>query len=435
MGVAENKEQSILTHRPFLLFWQSRILSSLANQMQTVAVAWEVYDLTGSAFDLGLIGLAQFIPLFALMLVVGHVADRYDRRIVLSISQAVDGVAMAVLAVAAYGGWLSRDLILAVVLMFGCARAFQQPTQSSLIALIVPSGLLSRAMAASSSSNQLATIVGPAIGGLLLLVSSALVYLLCSLLFFAAATLTLTLKVRHTPVKREPVTLRALFAGIEFIFHRPIILGAITLDLFAVVLGGVNAMLPIYAKDIFQAGPDALGYLRVSQAAGALAFSLLLAGWPMRRNAGPIMFATVAVFGLATIAFGLSEWLVEIFGLDPILFGLSGPFLAAMLALAIMGASDTISVVIRQTMIQLGTPNEMRGRVSSVNFLFIGTSNSLGDFRAGLMAGWVGAVSSVLVGGVGTLVVVAVCVVAFPQLARINNVEDVRKYAEMPPKR
>jgi MFS family permease len=362
------------------------------------------------------------------------VADRYDRRIVLAISQFVDGCAMTVLAVAAYGGWLSRDLILAVVLMFGCARAFQQPTQSSLIPLIVPSGLLSRAMAASSSSNQLATIVGPAIGGLLLLVSSALVYLLCSLLFFAAATLTLTLKVRHTPVKREPVTLRALFAGIEFIFHRPIILGAITLDLFAVVLGGVNAMLPIYAKDIFQAGPDALGYLRVSQAAGALAFSLLLAGWPMRRNAGPIMFATVAVFGLATIAFGLSEWLVEIFGLDPILFGLSGPFLAAMLALAIMGASDTISVVIRQTMIQLGTPNEMRGRVSSVNFLFIGTSNSLGDFRAGLMAGWVGAVSSVLIGGVGTLLVVAVCIVAFPQLARINNVEDVRKYAEMPPK-
>src|SRR3954447_8686497 len=156
MSVAEDKEQSILTHRPFLLFWQSRILSSLANQMQTVAVAWEVYDLTGSAFDLGLIGLAQFIPLFALILVVGHVADRYDRRIVLSISQAVDGVAMTVLAIAAYGGWLSRDLILAVVLMFGCARAFQQPTQSSLKALIVPPGLLSRAMAASSSSNQLA---------------------------------------------------------------------------------------------------------------------------------------------------------------------------------------------------------------------------------------------------------------------------------------
>jgi MFS family permease len=410
MSVEGSREPSILTHRPFLLFWQSRILSSLANQMQTVAVSWQVYDLTGSPFDLGLIGLAQFIPLFALMLVVGHVADRYDRKIVLAISQTVDGGAMLILALAAFGGWLSRDLILAVVLLFGCARAFQQPTQSSLIALIVPPGLLSRAMAASSSSNQLATIVGPAIGGLLLLISSSLVYLLCALLYFAAAVLTLSLKVRHMPVKREPVTLRTLFAGINFIFQRPIILGAITLDLFAVVLGGVNAMLPIYAKDIFQAGPDALGYLRVSQAAGALAFSLLLAGWPMRRNAGPIMFATVAIFGLATIAFGFST---------------SMP--VAMVALAVMGAADTVSVVIRQTMIQLGTPNEMRGRVSAVNFLFIGTSNSLGDFRSGLTAGWFGVVPSVLIGGVGTLLVVAVCMLGFPQLTRINNVEDVRK--------
>lgn len=430
MTVEDTSPFAILKHRPFLLFWQSRIFSSFANQMQTVAVSWQIYELTKSPFDLGLIGLAQFIPLLALMLVVGHVADRYDRRVILSISQTVDGVAMAILALAAAGDWLSRDLILSVVLLFGCARAFQQPTQSSLLPLIVSSGLLSRAMAASSSSNKIASILGPVIGGVLLAFSATLVYAICALLYFAAAIMTMALRVRHAPTKREPVTLRTLFAGIAFIRQRPIILGAITLDLFAVVLGGVNAMLPIYASDIFQTGPDDLGILRGAEAVGALIFSLLLAGWPMRRHAGPIMFATVAIFGLATIGFGLSESLVAILGLEPVWHGMSGPFLVAMVALAVMGASDAVSVVIRQTMIQLGTPNEMRGRVSAVNFLFIGTSNSLGDFRSGVMAGWFGAVSSVLIGGIGTLVVVAACLVAFPQLARINNVEDVRKDAE-----
>lgn len=432
MSVEENKEQSILTHRPFALFWISRVFSSFANQMQTIAVSWQIYELTKDPWYLGLIGLVQFIPLFALMLVVGHVADRYDRRVILSISQAVDGIAMAILALAAFGGWLTRDLILVVVLLFGCARAFQQPTQSSLLPLVVPSSLLSQAMAASSSSNKIASIVGPAIGGLLLLISASTVYAFCALLYFAAAIMTVFLRVRHAPTKKEPVTLQTLFAGIAFIWQRPIILGAITLDLFAVVLGGVNAMLPIYASDIFQTGPDGLGYLRLSEAVGALILSLLLAGWPMRRSAGPIMFVTVGIWGVATIVFGLSDSLVAILGLDPVLFGMSGPFLVAALALAVMGASDQISVVIRQTMIQLGTPNEMRGRVSAVNFLFIGTSNQIGDFRSGVMASWIGVVPSVLVGGIGTLIVVAASLVAFPQLARINNVEDVRKDAERP---
>jgi MFS family permease len=415
MSVGESAPHSILTHRPFAIFWLSRTFSNFANQMQTVAVSWQIYELTKDPRDLGLIGLAQFLPLLALMLVVGHVADRYDRRFVLSISQVADGVAMAILALAAAGGWLSRDLILIVVLLFGCARAFQQPTQSSLLPLVVPASLLSRALAAATSSNRFASIIGPAIGGLLLLVSASLVYAFCALLYFAAAAMTLVLKIQHMPSKREPVTLQTLFAGIAFIWQRPIILGAITLDLFAVVLGGVNAMLPIYASDIFQTGPDGLGYLRLSQAVGELVFSLLLAVWPMRRHAGPIMFVTVAIFGLATIAFGLSTSMA-----------------VAMAALAVMGAADTISVVIRQTMIQLGTPNEMRGRVSAVNFLFIGTSNSLGDFRSGLMASWIGVVPSVLVGGIGTLIVVAASLVAFPQLARINNVEDVRKDADRP---
>jgi MFS family permease len=415
MSVEDPSQLSILKHRPFVHFWLSRVFGSLANQMQTVAVSWQVYEMTNSPLDLGLVGLAQFLPLVLLMLVAGHVADRYDRKTVVSISQAVDGVAMGLLAFGTFGGWLTRDVILAIVVMFGTARVFQQPTQQSLLPLVVPYALLSRAVAASSSSNQLATIIGPAIGGVLLAFSIPLVYVLCALLYFVAAVLSLMIKAERAVKSHEPVSLSTFFAGIGFIRRRPVILGSITLDLFAVVLGGATALLPIYAKDIFETGPVGLGLLRLSPAIGALAFSIFLTRWPIHRRAGLIMFATVAVFGLATIVFGLSTSLT-----------------VGMIALAVMGAADMVSVVIRQTLVQLGTPNEMRGRVSAVNFLFIGTSNQLGDFRSGVTAEWFGAVPSVLIGGIGTLVVVAACIVAFPQLARINRMEDIRKEAERP---
>ena len=260
-------------------------------------------------------------------------------------------------------------------------------------------------MAASSSSNQIATIAGPAIGGLLLAVSIPLVYVICSALYFIAAVLTLLIKVQQQPVKtREPLTLNSFFAGIGFIRRQPIILGSITLDLFAVVLGGATALLPIYAKDIFETGPDGLGWLRVSPAIGAIAVSFVIAWFPIRRHAGITMLVTVALFGLATIVFGLST-----------------SQYVAMAALMVMGASDFVSVVIRLTLIQLGTPDEMRGRVSAVNYLFVGTSNQLGDFRSGLMAEWFGVVPSVLIGGIGTLAVVAASVVLLPQLKRIDG--------------
>lgn len=415
MSVEDTSQLSILKHPPFAQFWLSRVMGSLANQMQTVAVSWQVYEMTNSPLDLGLVGLAQFLPLVLLMLVAGQVADRYDRKTVISISQVVDGMAMGLLALGTAGGWLTRDVILAIVVMFGTARVFQQPTQQSLLPLVVPPGLLSRAIAASSSSNQLATIIGPAIGGVLLAISIPLVYVLCALLYFVAAILTLLIKIERAPQSREPVTFRTFFAGIGYIRRRPVILGSITLDLFAVVLGGATALLPIYAKDIFETGPVGLGLLRLSPAIGALAFSILLVRWPIRRRAGPTMFLAVAVFGMATILFGLSTSL-------PV----------AMVALATMGASDMVSVVTRMTLIQLGTPNEMRGRVSAVNSLFIGTSNQLGDFRSGLTAEWLGAVPSVLIGGIGTLAVVVACIALFPQLARIDRMEDVRKDAERP---
>jgi len=413
MDVEDTSQLSILKHRSFAQFWLSRVCGSLANQMQTVAVSWQIYEMTNSPLDLGLVGLAQFLPLLLLMLVAGQVADRYDRKTIICISQIVDGTAMGILALGTAGGWLTRDVILIIVVMFGAARVFQQPTQQSLLPLIVPAALLSRAVAASSSSNQLATIIGPAIGGILLAVSIPLVYVLCAVLYFIAAVLSILLKVERAAKSREPVTFRTFFAGIGFIRRRPVILGSITLDLFAVVLGGATALLPIYAKDIFDTGPAGLGLLRLSPAIGALAFSVLLARWPLNRHAGAIMFATVACFGVATIVFGLSTSL-------PV----------AMVALAAMGAADMISVVIRMTLIQLGTPNEMRGRVSAVNSLFIGTSNQLGDFRSGLTAEWFGAVPSVLIGGIGTLVVVAACILLFPQLARVDRLEDIRKDVE-----
>ncbi len=415
MSVEDTPQLSVLRHRSFAFFWFSRVAGSLATQMQTVAVSWQIYELTNSPFDLGLVGLAQFLPLVSLMLVAGHVADRYDRKTIVRISQIVDGAAMAILAAGTAGGWLSRELILAVVLVFGAARAFQQPTQQTLLPLIVPAPLLSRAVAASSSSNQIATIVGPAIGGLLFAVSAPLVYALCALLYFVAAVLISFIKVERAPQSRQPITVATVFAGIDFIRRRPIILGAITLDLFAVLLGGATALLPIFARDIFHTGPWGLGVLRLSPAIGALAMSILLARWPMHHKAGPIMFAAVACFGAATVVFGLSE-----------------SFMLSVFALVVLGASDMVSVVIRQTLIQLGTPNDMRGRVSAVNSLFIGTSNQLGDFRSGLTAGWVGTIPSGFIGGMGTLIVVAVSLKLFPELARIDSVEDARKDAAAP---
>lgn len=413
MSVENTSSLSILKHRQFLQFFSSRIIASLANQMQTVAVAWQVYEMTGRPMDLGLVGAAQFLPLVLLTLVAGQVADRYDRKTIVCISQAVDGCAMGLLALGTFGGWLTRDVILMIVVMFGTARVFQQPTQQSMLPLIVPPALLARAIGVNSSSNQLATIVGPAIGGLLLAVSIPLVYVLCAVLYFIAAILSLLLKFERAASPRQPVTLTGLFAGIGFIWKREVILGSLTFDLFAVVLGSVNAMLPIYAKDIFNVGPEGLGLLRLSPAIGALAMSFILLYWPIHRRSGPLMFTTVAIFGVATIVFGLSTSMTT-----------------AVIALAVTGASDLVSVVIRSTLIQFATPDEMRGRVSAVNFLFIGSSNQVGDFRAGLTAEWLGAVNTVLIGGVGILAVVGASLLLFPKLSRIDRLEDLRLDAQ-----
>jgi MFS family permease len=399
----------IRRHRPFLLFWFSRISAGVALQMIAVAVGWQVYALTGSALDLGLVGLVQFIPSVLFLLIAGHVADRYARAPIVRLCQLVQGGCAILLAVATAQGFLSRELIFAVVFLVGTARAFEAPTIQSLLPGIVPAAMLPQAVAGSSSAFQTATIIGPALGGLLYAVSPTLVYVLCGVLFLSASVLISLLRVARVPAVRRPVTLTTLFAGIDFIRRHPFILGAMSLDLFAVLLGGATALLPIYARDILQTGPWGLGFLRAAPAVGAIAMALVLARFPLRRHAGIKMFSGVAIFGLGTLVFAIST-----------------SFPLSLAALFAIGAGDMVSVIVRQTLVQLQTPDDMRGRVNAVNMLFIGTSNQLGEFESGVTAQLFGAVPSVVIGGVGTLAIVMLWMRIFPQLLRVDRLAMIR---------
>jgi MFS family permease len=354
----------------------------------------------------------QFFPLVALSVVIGHVADLFDRRIVVATCQIGKALAALALAVGTAQGWLSRDAMLVILLLSGTARAFEMPTVHALLPGIVPTVLLPRAIAASASAQQTAIICGPSIGGLLYTSFGATaVYATCTGVFIAASVLISLVQLvpRNEPKKnkeeaRKPVSFETLFAGFSYIRGRPILLGAISLDLFAVLLGGVTALLPIYARDILQAGPWALGLLRSAPAIGALAISIFLAHHAIERHAGRIMFTAVGMFGVASF-----------------LFGLSTSVALSMLALVIYGASDAISVVIRQSLVQIRTPYDMLGRVLAVNSMFTGSSGSLGEFRAGAVAAWLGAVPSALIGGAGTIAVMLIWMWAFPQLRRVDK--------------
>jgi MFS family permease len=393
-------------HRPFAFYWVSRVFSTVALQMQAVAVAWQMYDITRNPLDLGLVGLVQFIPSALFVLVAGHVADRYDRRRIIRICQLVSGLAGATLALGTAGGWLTRESLLAIVFVTGSARAFEQTTMSTLLPGIVPLPLLSRATAAGASATQVAVIGGPAAGGLLYAVSPILVYALCCALYLISSTLIGMVKMERTAISREPISVGVLLAGFSFIRHNPIVLGVITLDLFAVVLGGVFALLPVFARDVFHAGPWGLGLLRASPGVGALIAAIVMTHRPFRRHVGRIMFGAVGTYGIAIIVFALSQ-----------------SFVLSMALLALLGAADMMSVVIRMTIIQLETPDDMRGRVSAVNSLFVTASNQLGDFRAGLMAAWLGTIPAVLVGGVGALFAVVAGRKFFDKLYRVETFE------------
>jgi len=395
---------SLLHHRSFALFWGARTSTSGAYQMQMVAVGWQLYDLTHDPFDLGLVGLMQFFPLFLLALVIGQTADHFDRRVIAGVCQVIKAICAGLFALGTLQGWLNREAILALILITGTARAFEAPTLHSIVPGLVPARVLPRAIAASATAQQTAVICGPALGGFLYVLGPATVYTLCTLIFINASILISLVGGKHRAEQRKAVSIETLFAGFRYIRHNPILLGAISLDLFAVLFGGVTALLPIFARDILQVGPWGLGLLRAAPAVGALAMSVFLARHAIERRAGLLMFSTVCVFGLAAAVFALSTAL-------PLSFA----------ALAAYGASDAISVVIRQSLVQTRTPHDMLGRVMSVNSMFSGSSGTLGELRAGVMADWLGAVPSALIGGFGVVVVALAWMRLFPALRRTER--------------
>jgi len=394
---------SLTRHPSFVLFWCARTFTNGAYMMQGVAVGWQIYELTNDPFDLGLVGLAQFVPLVGFSLIIGQVADLFDRRLVVASCQLSKAVAALALAIGTARGALSRDAMLAILFVSGTARAFEIPTIHALLPGIVPARLLPRAIAASASAQQTAVICGPSLGGLLYMLSPTGVYATCTIVFIAASVLISLIHIAPRTEERKPISLETLFAGFRYIRSRPVLLGAISLDLFAVLLGGVTALLPIYTRDILETGPWALGVLRSAPAVGALATSIVLARHAIG-GAGHLMFAAVGMFGLASLALGFSTSLVVSF-----------------LALMVYGASDAISVIIRQSLVQMRTPYEMLGRVLAVNSMFTGSSGSLGEFRAGAVAAALGAVPSALIGGFGTIAVMLIWMWAFPQLRRVDK--------------
>jgi MFS family permease len=395
-----------MRHRPFALFWSARVMSSVAFQMMSVAIGWQIYSITHSAFALGLVGLSQFLPMFMLTLVVGHVADRYDRRTIAFICQAIQGIAALTLCVATWRGVPSQGLIYLVAAIAGSARAFESPSMAALLPNLIPRAQLQYATAWSTSANQTAQILGPAMGGLLYGLGALTVYGAVAVAFIGAAVVLSSIRIEQVVRTRTPLTLESLFSGIAFIRRKPVILGALSLDLFAVLLGGATALLPVFAHDILHAGPWALGVLRAAPAVGALAGSIYLAHFPLRQRAGTALFGGVIAFGIATIVFGLSRNLY-----------------VSLIALAALGASDVISVVVRMSLVQLQTPDDMRGRVGAINSLFIGTSNQLGEFESGMTAGLFGAVPAVLIGGVGTIAVALLWMRLFPGLRATRSLE------------
>jgi MFS family permease len=372
--------------------------------MNAVAIGWLVYAITGSAFDLGLVGLAQFLPILVLTLAAGHVADRYDRRRIVQICQAAECGGALVLAAGAGFGWLNIDLIFALVAVIGAARAFEAPTLSALMPGLVTPAQLPQASAYAASATQTATVLGPAAGGLLYALGATVPFGCVAGLYALAVLAMAFVQLVWAAPKREPVSLGSVFMGLAFIRSNPAILGAISLDLFAVLLGGATALLPIFARDILHTGSWGLGLLRAAPAVGALAMSILLARRPIRQRAGRLMFTAVAVFGLATIMFALSRslWL-------------------SLAALCVLGAADVVSVVIRFSLVQANTPDGMRGRVSAVNMLFVGTSNQLGEFESGMTAALFGTVPAVLIGGVGTIGIALLWMRLFPTLRDVDT--------------
>jgi MFS family permease len=399
---------SLFKQPSFAKFWISRILSSTSFQMLSVAIGWQMYALTHDAFSLGLVGLAQFIPMVLLTFIVGQIADRFDRRRIVFVCLLIESLTAALLLIGSLGGWLGREQILLLAAILGACRAFEGPTSSSLLPQLVQKKILQQAISVSTTAGQTAQILGPALGGLLYSIGPASVYSTATIALLIAALSIFLIRSEWTTIRRnEPVTLRSFFLGLEFVWRHPIILGTISLDLFAVLLGGATALLPIFAQDILHTGPWGFGLMRTAPAVGALLVSMIMAYIPLKNAVGLKLFAALAVFGLSTIMFALSTNL-----------------LLSLFSLLLIGGSDVISVVIRSSLVQLQTPDEMRGRVNAVNSLFIGTSNQLGEFESGMLAGFIGAVPAVFIGGLGTVAVAGLWMYLFPSIRKLKSLSE-----------
>jgi MFS family permease len=406
LGVSSEPSSSLWRHRPFLHYFASRGLSEFSYQIAAVAVGWQIYALTHSAFDLGLAGLVQFAPSALLMLPAGHAADRYARNRVVLVCSALEALATAYLAWSTYMGHVTVGSIYAALAVFGVASAFDSPASAALLPAVTSEEQLQQGTALSTGAWQFAAIAGPAAGGLLYAISPTAPYLAMLVLSLSSAVLIGTMKMRMLERVKEQPTLATLFAGVFFVRSNPAILGTISLDLFAVLLGGATALLPIYASDILHTGPWGLGVLRGVPSLGALLMTAVLARHAIKKGAGLKMFQAVIVFGLATVVFGVSKqlWL-------------------SIIALAVMGAADTVSVVVRSSLVQLATPDTMRGRVSAVNYLFINASNQLGAFESGATAAILGTVPAVALGGIGTVAVALLWMKLFPTLRRVERLD------------
>jgi len=378
----------------------------MANQIVMMALGWHLYTLTHSPLSLGYLGLVLFLPQVFLVLIVGQVADRFNRRKIILTTQCLEAIISLALCASVLFNIESAHWIFIAAFCIGSVRAFQGPALQALLPNLVGIELLPKAIALGSASRQFATIAGPALGGLLFLGGTTFVYLSSALFFIIAFTQIFSISFMQQEREHTPVTWKFLTAGVSFIWQRKVVLGAISLDLFSVLLGGATALLPIYAEKILHVGTLGLGFLRAGPAIGALVLAIYLSRYPLQKNAGRTMFICVAIFGITTLIFGLSEW-----------------FFLSLVALIVMGAADMVSVVVRSTLVQLQTPNEMRGRVGAVNSIFIGASNQLGEFESGITAEFFGVVPAVVIGGIGTLLIVGIWLRAFPELYNWGKTE------------
>lgn len=402
--ISSSGRLGVLRNRNLAFYLSARFLATFAVQMQSVAIGWQVYQITGSLFDLGLIGLAQFAPFLLFILWAGHVADRHNRRLIVMACMAVQLLCSAMLIAFTASGSTTVWPVFAILVVFGSARAFMMPASQAVLKNLVPDREFSQAVALGSSTMHVAMILGPIVGGLLYVLGAQVVHMTSASLLAMAVLLMSNTRSIQQIINRAPVSWHTLLEGLRFVRSRPIVLGAISLDLFAVLFGGATALLPAYAHDVLGAGPTGLGFLRTAPGVGAALCSITLAMFPITRRVGAWMFGGVALYGLCVIVLGLSD-----------------SFPVALAALFLLGVGDMVSVYIRHLLVQYETPDEIRGRVSAVNSVFIGASNELGEFESGVTAGWLGLTRAILLGGVATLAVTGLWTLLFPVLSKMDR--------------